>query len=251
MSSKKQGGKYPKAKKGRGKANVKRQMMTAPVYVGTKNYVDPETGEILPAQIQFYDKKDVNFHKVWLRSMALAIDGITNRKIDVFLFVLDNLNSDNKLLMTQREISELTGASLSTVSETFRDLMHPKNDSVVPILVKERGGNYMINPNILYKGRAGKRMGLVAEFVDAHEIELQRKINREKREALEQEAEAGDSEAVEQQSKKEAYIPTINPEETSQVIPHSRALKETQAADDPMPNQSTIEDFMPTAKRAD
>src|SRR5699024_11307323 len=63
-----------------------------------------------------------NFHKIWLGHMLESLDMIGNQKIRVAMFIMENINKENELIMTYRVIAEKTNTSLQTVSETMKAL---------------------------------------------------------------------------------------------------------------------------------
>ena len=89
-------------------------------FVGSKELIDPATGEIYPVQINTVEDRDFNFHKVWLQNFIMSLDSIANQKLKLAFWIIENLNKENMLVMTQRKIAEKTGISLRTVSKTMR-----------------------------------------------------------------------------------------------------------------------------------
>lgn len=125
--------------------------------VGTKILTDPETGEAIPMQLVSVEPRDFNFHKMWLRNFILATDEIRNVKMDLVFFIIDHLNGDNQLIMTQKTLAEQSGVSFATVQRTLKALLN----SQPAFLLKINSGAYQINPNIIWKGSHTKRMGLI------------------------------------------------------------------------------------------
>lgn len=128
--------------------------------VGTQTYIDSSTGEAIPMIITSIEDRDFNFHKVWLEHLIMSLDEITNRKMELAFWIIDNLNRDNMLTMTQRQIIEKTGLSMKTVSTTMRLLQ----DGEVPFLKKLHSGLYQVNPDVIYKGSHTSRMGIVFDY---------------------------------------------------------------------------------------
>lgn len=125
--------------------------------VGAQEYINSATGEIVPMQIVEVEERDFNFHKLWLEHFILATEEIRNVKLDLLFWILENINKENQLIMTQRVIAKQSGASLSTVRRTIKALM----ESHPPFLVKINSGAYKINPDIIWKGSHSSRMGQV------------------------------------------------------------------------------------------
>lgn len=128
--------------------------------IGIENYVNSETGEVVPMQVVSVEERDFNFHKMWLRNFILATSEITNAKMELVFWLIDQVNSDNQIILTQREIAEKANVSLSTVSRTMQIL----SSSTPPFLQMINSGAYQINPDIIWKGSHGSRMGQIFQY---------------------------------------------------------------------------------------
>ena len=73
-------------------------------FVGYKILVDPETGETYPMQMNVMEDRDFNFHKVWLQHLVNSLDSISNQKLRLAFWIIDHLDRENQLIMTQRAI---------------------------------------------------------------------------------------------------------------------------------------------------
>ena len=129
-------------------------------FVGYKDLVDPETGEHYPMQMNVLEDRDFNFHKVWLQHLVNSLDSISNQKLRLAFWIIDNLDKENKLTMTQRAIAEKSGMSLQTVSRTLRALQ----EGEPAFLVKINSGAYRVNPDVIWKGSHSNRMGVCYEY---------------------------------------------------------------------------------------
>jgi transcriptional regulator with XRE-family HTH domain len=98
------------------------------------------------------------------------MDSIANQKLKLAFWIIENLNKENMLVMTQRKIAEKTGISLRTVSKTMKLLCEPEEEGTPPFLQKINSGAYRVNPNVLFKGSYKNRMGICYEFIST-EIE--------------------------------------------------------------------------------
>lgn len=137
-------------------------------YIGSEEFIRASTGEVIPMQLVESEDRDFNFHKVWLRNLIISLEGITNQKLKLAFWILDNLNSENQLIMTQRAIAEKSGMSLNTVTRTMRALQ----DGKPAFLQKINSGAYRVNPEVVWKGSYGRRMGICFEYRNtAAEIE--------------------------------------------------------------------------------
>jgi transcriptional regulator with XRE-family HTH domain len=126
--------------------------------IGTKTYIDQQTGEICEMNVMNIEDRDANFHKIWLGHIIQALDMIGNQKIKVLNFLMENLNSENQLVMTQRKIAQKSGISYSTVAETMKALQE------ADFLVKINSGAYQINPDVLFKGGKSARLNVLLQY---------------------------------------------------------------------------------------
>jgi len=128
--------------------------------VGRKKYLDPETGELVDAEVIIKNiEQDNNFWKVWLLDLLNILEIVGNKKMKVIEFILTNIRrEDNTISVTMREVAKKTGVSLPIVNETFKILQETN------FLKKIRNGFYMINPDLMVKGRTGKRMNLLIQY---------------------------------------------------------------------------------------
>jgi len=132
-------------------------------FVGYKTLVDPETGETYPMQINVLEERDFNFHKIWFQHFVNGIDGIANQKLRLAFWIIDNLNKENQLVMTQRAIADSSGMSYETVNRTIKALCEADKDGK-SFLQKINGGAYRVNPEIIYKGSHSTRMGICYQY---------------------------------------------------------------------------------------
>lgn len=149
-------------------------------FIGSKTLVDVETGQEYPVQLNVIEDRDFNFHKVWLQNLIMSMDSIANQKLKLAFWIIDNLNKENMLVMTQRKIAEKSGISLKTVSTTMKMLCEPKNENgeeCIPFLQKINSGAYRVNPNVLFKGSHSNRMGVCFEYIKTDEENKQDQDN--------------------------------------------------------------------------
>src|SRR5699024_11768281 len=71
-------------------------------------FIDASTGEKETMQVTNIEERDANFHKIWLGHMLESLDMIGNQKIRVAMFIMENINKENELIMTYRVIAEKT-----------------------------------------------------------------------------------------------------------------------------------------------
>lgn len=136
--------------------------------VGTEEYLNPATGEIIPMQVTEIEERDFNFTKVWMQNFIASLDIIGNQKMHTALWIIDHLDRDNRLVATIDEVAEGTEVSKETARVTMKVLQEAN------FLNKVRNGLYVVNPNILYKGSRGNRLDCLNRYkaIDAPKIEI-------------------------------------------------------------------------------
>lgn len=135
-------------------------------FVGTKILVDPESGELYPMQLNVIEDRDFNFHKVWLQHLVNSLDGISNQRLRLAFWIIDNLDKENQLVMTQRAIAAGSGMSLNTVTRTMKALQ----EGDPPFLQKINSGAYRVNPNVIWKGSYSTRMGIIYKYKEKTDV---------------------------------------------------------------------------------
>ena len=126
--------------------------------IGTRKYINQDSGEIEDFQVVNIDERDFNFHKIWLNHIINSLDLIGNQKTRLAFWIVDNLDKENKLTMTYRQISEKSGISYQTVSRTMKSLIESN------FLQQINQGAYRINPNIIFKGTRSGRLNVLYQY---------------------------------------------------------------------------------------
>nr|CRY96327.1 hypothetical protein [uncultured prokaryote] len=132
-------------------------------FVGYKTLIDPDTGEAYPMQMNVLEDRDFNFTKVWMQHLVNSLDSISNQKLRLAFWIIDNLNKENQLIMTQRAIAEANGMSTQTVNKTIKALCETPEGGYA-FLQKINSGAYRVNPDVLFKGSHSNRMGICYEY---------------------------------------------------------------------------------------
>lgn len=143
----------------------------------TTKYCD-ETGEHEMTETDVYKKYygGPHFYRVWLSDLLYHLNLISNsRQMDVLFYILDNVNSDNLFIGTNRSIAEATKASTKTVNTIIKKMV--ENDLMK---VKQRGV-YMIKPTLLMKGDNVKKhkMTIVYEQIRNQNIDADNKNEKQ------------------------------------------------------------------------
>ena len=135
--------------------------------IGTKEYIDAQTGEKTTMQVVSMEDRDFNFEKIWLGHLMNALDTIGNKKMVVVLWLLHNKNNENIIIANQRQISQSASVSIQTVNETIKALKE------VDFLKQVEGtsGVYQINPDVIFKGSNSKRMSVLLEYTKGDTVE--------------------------------------------------------------------------------
>lgn len=126
--------------------------------IGREQYLNTSTGEVEDFQVVSLQDRDFNFHKLWLAHIINSLDLIGNQKTKLAFWILDNLDKENQLIMTYRQIAKKTGISLDTVSKTMSALIS------CDFLQKINIGAYRVNPDIIWKGSNSSRMNVLYKY---------------------------------------------------------------------------------------
>src|SRR5699024_1590749 len=110
-------------------------------------------------QVTNIEERYANFHKIWLGHMLESLDMIGNQKIRVAMFIMENINKENELIMTYRVIAEKTNTSLQTVSETMKALQESN------LLNKIKNIYFIVYIYIIFKDRKNDRMNLLLRYI--------------------------------------------------------------------------------------
>lgn len=146
---------------------------------GTETYINQNTGEIKEMQVIDIGERDFNFHKVWLEHIIHSMDLIGNQKTRLAFWLINNLNRDNVLIMTQRKIAEKTGISLETVRQTMKALMESG------FLLKINSGAYCVNPDAVFKGGKSDRLNVLIQYRKSEEENTKKdKLSEQKEQNL-------------------------------------------------------------------
>ena len=131
--------------------------------VGTKEFIDAAPGEIHSMNLVTVEERDCNFHKIWLSHIIETLDLIGNQKINLFLWIMENLDKENKLCYTYRQMEQKTGISLKTIAETMKALIDSN------FLTRHNAGTYIVNPDVIFKGGKTDRLNVLIQYNEARE----------------------------------------------------------------------------------
>ena len=125
--------------------------------------IDPETGamigDVRKVDVVIKEIPRTGFAITYLSSIVNLIDSIGNKKMQVVKYVLKNMDSNNLLIQTVREIAAGCGCSVQTVNDTLKIL------ETAGIIARKTGA-IMLSPKLAHKGNAKKERYLMAKFVE-------------------------------------------------------------------------------------
>lgn len=135
-------------------------------FVGTQQFINAETGELQEMQVTSIEDRDFNFSKIWMRNFIATLDIVGNQKTKLCFWIIDSVDKNNVLIGTYRDIAEITGLSLDTVSRTMKILLD------ADFLRKKQNGVYIINPDIVFKGTRQARMNVLNQYSTAERVAM-------------------------------------------------------------------------------
>lgn len=133
--------------------------------IGTQEYLNTTTGELVAMQVTSVEERDFNFSKVWMRSFLTTLDLVGNAKTKVAYWIIDHIDRMNQLTYTYRQIASETGMSLDTVTATMKALLD------ADFLRRKNQGCYIVNPNVIYKGSHNARLNVLTQYGDLEQGE--------------------------------------------------------------------------------
>ena len=139
----------------------KQQTQKKTKVVGTQQFINVNTGEVEDFQVTSVEERDFNFHKVWMKNFINTLEIVGNQKTKLCFWIIDNLNKENQLCMTYRQIAEKANMSLDTVRVTMKLLLE------ADFLRRINMGCYVVNPDILFKGTRNGRLNVLTIQNDA------------------------------------------------------------------------------------
>ena len=126
--------------------------------IGTQQYIDPTTGEYKDFNVINIEERDANFHKLWILNIIQSLDLIGNQKTRFAFWLIDHMDSENKICLTLRQMSQESKISLETVRLTVKSLIESD------FIIKQNMGVYRINPNCIFKGGKENRCRVLFDY---------------------------------------------------------------------------------------
>lgn len=126
--------------------------------IGQREFYDKITGEVSTFNVIDIEERDANFHKIWLFNIINSINLIGNQKIKFAFWLIDNMDAENKICMTMRQMAKKSAISLDTVMRTLKILQDNG------FIIKKNMGVYQINPNAIWKGGKDQRLRVLLDY---------------------------------------------------------------------------------------
>lgn len=130
--------------------------------VGYEQYISVKTGAVEDFQVISIEEKDANFRKIWLGHVVSAIEEISNAKMQVVFFLIQQATLDNIVTLTVEEICTKTGISKPTIISTLKTL--EKHN-----VIKRKTGVIIINPDVIFRGTHHHRMNVLIKYKSVNE----------------------------------------------------------------------------------
>jgi len=134
-------------------------------YVQVDKDGKPITGEIKEVDVVIKPTSRHNFYITYLSAIIQMIDGVGNQKMKVVKYILQNMDSNNKLVETTNEIAKKSGVSKGTVVETLKLLEQAD-------VIARKTGCVMLSPKIAHKGNAQKERYLMTKFQEMQGVKF-------------------------------------------------------------------------------
>jgi len=128
--------------------------------------INPDTGEIIGSvrcvDVVLKEIPRTGFAITYLSTIINMIESIGNKKMQVVKYILQNMDSNNKLSETVREVAKGSECSIQTVHETLTLL---ENCGVIA----RKTGTIMLSPKLAHKGNAARERFLMTKFIEIKE----------------------------------------------------------------------------------
>lgn len=127
------------------------------LYQGKQTWINKETGEEIETDMSITEVNRNDFEITYISFLYNLFEELGGKRYQVLKYILQNKDSNNKLITTVRELAKKADVSNSTVTEALKIL---KNAG----LVTQRTGAIMLNPKIAHRGSSKKEAYLLHEF---------------------------------------------------------------------------------------
>ena len=117
----------------------------------------PISDEIKKVDVIVKEIPRSGFAITYLSTIVQMIELVGNKKMQVIKYVLQHMDSNNKLSETVREISTGCNCSLQTVNDTLKILENAG-------IIARKTGTVMLSPKLIHKGNAQRERFLMTKF---------------------------------------------------------------------------------------
>lgn len=128
--------------------------------------INPDTGEVIGdvrcVDVVVKEVPRVGFAITYLSTIVNLIDSIGNKKMQVVKYILRNMDSNNVLLKTVREVATESKCSVQTVNDCLKMLESAG-------IIARKTGVIMLSPKLVHKGNAQRERFLMAKFCEIKE----------------------------------------------------------------------------------
>lgn len=135
------------------------QLKEQELYVQVNEDGTPVSGEIKKVDVIIKEIPRAGFAITYLSTIISLIENLGNKKMQVVKYVLQNMDSNNKLSETVREIAKGSECSIQTVHETLRILESCS-------IIARKTGTIMLSPRLVHKGNAQRERFLMTKFTE-------------------------------------------------------------------------------------
>ncbi|HFP7807092.1 TPA: replication/maintenance protein RepL [Campylobacter jejuni] len=129
-------------------------------YIGRRTFVDRDTGEVI--ELEYVEKKvshtlKKGWRRVYLEQFMEVLTSLYSsaKKIDIVEYILENLNSENQLTLTQEQVMKATKVSRQTIVDTYKHLIEMD-------FMKKKGTVYVVNPKYVCAFGSDKKNRTIA-----------------------------------------------------------------------------------------
>lgn len=116
-------------------------------------------GDVKSVDVIVREVSRAGFSITYLATIINMIDNIGNKKMQVVKYILQNMDSNNKLSQTIREIANGAECSLQTVNDTLKILEECE-------IIARKTGTVMLSPKLVHKGNAQRERFLMTKFYE-------------------------------------------------------------------------------------
>ena len=127
------------------------------IYSDREVWTNNKTGEMVEADKVITKVERQGFEITYLMYLFNLFQELGGKKYKVVEYIIKNKDTNNTLIITQRELADECKVGINTVIETLKILRDAN-------LIQTRVGSIMIHPRIAHKGTSSKEKYLIHKF---------------------------------------------------------------------------------------